>query len=56
MNFNRFKFDKEFNEKLNIVNEFARKYFQLKIEYDKALGELNLFLNEQEDEQNNKQS
>ena len=48
MNHNRFKFNKEFQEKLNIVNEAAHKYFQIKIQYDKALKNLDSFLHEQE--------
>lgn len=58
MNQNRFKFDKEFQEKLNVVNETARKYFEIKIQYDKALENLDSFLHEQKqnNEQNNKQN
>ena len=46
---NRFDFDKEFEEKLNAVNEAAHKYFKIKSEYDEATEKLHLLLNKQKE-------
>lgn len=43
----RFVFDKEFEEKLNAVNEAAHKYFKIKAEYDEANEKLHLLLDKQ---------
>ena len=45
----RFVFDKEFQEKLNAVNEAAHKYFKIKAEYDETVEELHLLLNQQKE-------
>ena len=46
---NRFEFDKEFEEKLNAVNEAARRYFKIKAEYDEVAEKLHLFLDKQKE-------
>lgn len=46
---NRFVFDKEFEEKLNAVNEAARRYFEIKAEYDEAAEMLHLLLDKQKE-------
>ena len=49
----RFIFDKEFEEKLNAVNEAAYRYFKIKTEYDEATEKLNSLLGRQSE--NNKE-
>lgn len=46
---NRFVFDKEFEEKLNAVNKAARRYFEIKAEYDEATEMLHLLLDKQKE-------
>ena len=46
---NRFEFDKEFEEKLNAVNEAAYRYFKIKAEYDEVTEKLHLFLDKQKE-------
>lgn len=45
----RLVFDREFKEKLNTVNEAARRYFKIKSEYDEATKKLHLLLDEQKE-------
>ena len=45
----RFIFDKEFEEKLNAVNEAAYRYFKIKTEYDEATTKLHLLLDKQKE-------
>lgn len=51
MNHNKLNFDKEFQEKLNTVNEAAHRYFKIKTEYDKVTEELHLFLDKQKEDE-----
>lgn len=46
---NRLVFDKEFEEKLNAVNEAAYRYFKIKTEYDKTIEKLHLLLDKQKE-------
>lgn len=46
---NRITFDKEFEEKLNAVNEAAHKYFKIKTVYDKVIEELHSLLDKQKE-------
>ena len=45
----RFIFDKEFEEKLNAVNNAAYRYFKIKAEYDKTIEKLHLLLDKQKE-------
>lgn len=45
----RFNFDKEFQEKLNVINETAYRYYKIKAEHDEATEKLHLLLNKQKE-------
>lgn len=46
---NRLIFDREFQERLNTVNEAAYRYFKIKTEYDETIEKLHLLLDEQKE-------